>query len=273
MKQTFSYPYPRPKPPIQLVLLGCLLLSGLLALWLAAFHAFQNVAGPTQAFFAATLIEAGLIIEALIVVRYNTWYAYLGAAVSLAVSGTYNYIQASQSSTLTGWPLLSLALGPLTALTFVALAFGAALKQHQSAIAAWETGKAGWRENQITEVKRAAEEDRQYRRHQEELARKRVERAERLSGSDRRQPEDNAHLPEVTGNQPETFGNLPETNGKLPEWLPVRPKNVEHFRQLAAAGLIDPDRITGAMLSPLIGATDRTARNWLNQAKAARNQK
>lgn len=73
-----NYPHPRPTVPVQLYLLAGLAVFGLIALWLAAFHAFLQVASGPQAFFAATLIEAGLIIEALALVkRPKVWYIWI----------------------------------------------------------------------------------------------------------------------------------------------------------------------------------------------------
>jgi hypothetical protein len=208
--------------PVQLYLLAGLVVFGLAALWLAAFHAFLQVASGPQAFFAATLIEAGLIIESLALVkRPQLWYIWLAVSISLAVSGTYNYIQAALAApTFNPWQLGTLALGPLSALTFVSLTLGYELAEYQRRLEKWQTDRAEWiearrqeaeareerekaelaarleriqdkeRERQEAEALRRfqlEQEDRAYRRHQDELARKRQERAER--SQDRPQPE------------------------------------------------------------------------------------
>jgi hypothetical protein len=226
-----SYPHPRPTEPVQLYLLAGLAGFGLLALWLAAFHAFLKVASPPQAFFAATLIEAGLIIEALALVRRpKVWTLWIAVAISLVVSGTYNYIQAASAATgpdgvltLNPWQLLTLALGPLSALAFVSLTLGYELREHQQRVEKWQTDRAAWleqrrldaetyerqkeaelqarlerlqtaeRERQEREAERrfqAEEQERQWQHKQLELAQRRSERQVRLSdkAAQRRQP-------------------------------------------------------------------------------------
>lgn len=141
-----SYPHSRPQMPVQLYLLSGLVVFGLAALWLAAFHAFLQVASGPQAFFAATLIEAGLVIESLALVkRPQLWYIWLAVGISLAVSGTYNYIQAALAAPdFNPWQLGTLALGPLSALAFVSLTLGYELAEYQRRLEAWQTDRAGW---------------------------------------------------------------------------------------------------------------------------------
>ncbi|MBE7553651.1 MAG: hypothetical protein HS126_21495 [Anaerolineales bacterium] len=217
-----NYPHPRPTVPVQLYLLAGLSVFGLAALWLAAFHAFLQVASGPQAFFAATLIEAGLIIEALALIkRPKVWYIWIAVSISLVVSGTYNYIQAASMATgpngeptLNSWQLLTLALGPLSALCFVSLTLGYELREYQARLEKWQIDRATWleqrwqeaearqqqaeaerqaylyslqqaeRERQEREAERrfqAEQEERAWQRHQQELAQRRVERRERLS--------------------------------------------------------------------------------------------
>lgn len=141
-----NYPHSRPQAPVQLYLLSGLVVFGLAALWLAAFHAFLQVASGPQAFFAATLIEAGLVIESLALVkRPQLWYIWLAVAISLAVSGTYNYIQAALAApTFNPWQLGTLALGPLSALAFVSLTLGYELAEHQRRLEKWQMDRADW---------------------------------------------------------------------------------------------------------------------------------
>ncbi|MCL4299495.1 MAG: hypothetical protein KJ077_27415 [Anaerolineae bacterium] len=218
-----SYPHARPQMPVQLYLLSGLVVFGLAALWLAAFHAFLQVASGPQAFFAATLIEAGLVIESLALVkRPQLWYIWLAVAISLAVSGTYNYIQAALAAPgFNPWQLGTLALGPLSALAFVSLTLGYELAEYQRRLEKWQADRADWiearrqeaeareerekaelaarleriqdkeRERQEAESLRRfqlEQEDRTWRRHQEELARKRQERRELAQESAQSQP-------------------------------------------------------------------------------------
>ncbi|MBE7473185.1 MAG: hypothetical protein DPW09_24835 [Anaerolineae bacterium] len=210
------YPHPRPTEPVQLYLLAGLASFGLLALWLAAFHAFLKVASGPQAFFAATLIEAGLIIEALALIkRPHVWYTWVAVGISLMVSGTYNYIQAAAvaGESLNTWMLLTLALGPLAALAFVSLTLGHELREYQNRVETWQTDKAAWLEQRRLEAEayerqqeaerqlrlqrlqeaeferqeREAERryeaeraEREWQHKQQELAQRRLERRERL---------------------------------------------------------------------------------------------
>lgn len=211
-----NYPHSRPQAPVQLYLLSGLVVFGLAALWLAAFHAFLQVASGPQAFFAATLIEAGLIIEALALVkRPKVWYIWIAVSISLVVSGTYNYTQAATvAPSFNFWQLGTLALGPLSALAFVSLTLGYELREYQQRVEKWQTDRAAWleqrrqeaeayerqkeaerqaylyrlqeaeRERQEREAERrfqAEESQREWERRQQELAQRRLERRERLS--------------------------------------------------------------------------------------------
>lgn len=187
------YINPQPRPSGQLIGLGALAVAGLLALWLAAFAAFSNIAAWPQAAAASTLIEAGLIIEALAWMRWRSYFALTGLIASLVVSGTYNYIQATQAAPEFTWvPLFALALGPLVALATVALALGDALARHQLSIDDWEAERAVWLAGKQTEFdaestrqrerrEQIEDEDRLYRRKQNELTQKRAEKRERLA--------------------------------------------------------------------------------------------
>lgn len=122
-------------------LLAVLALVGLAALFLAADHAFGQVMPWYQAMFAALLIEAGMVSEAVALARGRNWLAAAGMGISLVVSGTYNYIQVAavgQSLGLAGWPLFALALGPLFALSFLALAIGQELRMYEALLADWQ---------------------------------------------------------------------------------------------------------------------------------------
>lgn len=284
-----TYPHPRPRPPAQIWLLALLCGFGLIALWLAAYAAFQQIAGPGQAFFAASLIEAGLIIEALAVMRFGNAWAKIGLLASFIVSGTYNYIQANVAVAaeagikLSTWPLLTLSLGPLVALASVSLALGDTLSRHQVAVERWETDRAKWlekreaeaaeRQRQIDEQRAAwqrqqaekqaawerqqAEEQAAWDRQETERSRKRAERAEKERQKAADRPE----------NQPEENGSRPAASGNLPAGLPVVPRDRDHFRQLVASGQIDPEQITGSQLAEACSISPRAGRDWLAEVK------
>lgn len=165
-----NYPIAKPAIPAALMLLFVLIVLGLAALGIAAYTAFLQVAPWYQAVFAAILIEAGLVVEAIAIVRRN-WYAVPGAVISLVVSITYNYIQAQQNGKVhgltDGWQLFTLALGPLAALFFAALTAGFELRRYEERVADWDTARNVWTLDQ--EQKQAAQvlED---QKHEEEQA-------------------------------------------------------------------------------------------------------
>lgn len=144
------YPYSRPLLTIQIFLLGLIVISGLIALFFAAFHAFKLVAEPTQAFFAALVIEAGLIAECLAIINKPRSVApWLGLVISYIVSGTYNYTQAAfAGQDLGGWELGALAFGPLSALAVVSLTFGNELRSYQEQVTGWSHARANWVEEE-----------------------------------------------------------------------------------------------------------------------------
>jgi biotin operon repressor len=149
-----NYSIQKPRPSVALYLLSILVLAGLVALFLAADYAFRQIMeSRLQAIFAAVLIEAGMIVEAIAVMRSKkNWPALVGLFVSLLVSGTYNYIQAEHAGKLVGiegsWQLLTLALGPLSALTFLAMAVGRELGDFERRLEAWHISRQKWLEDQ-----------------------------------------------------------------------------------------------------------------------------
>lgn len=141
-----QYSYSKPGLTPQVFILGLIVVSGLIALFFAAFHAFRLVAEPWQAFFAALVIEAGLIAECLAIInKPRTVAPWLGLLVSYTVSGTYNYTQAANAGQgLGSWELWALAFGPLSALAVVSLSFGNELRDHQERVATWRQTRAMW---------------------------------------------------------------------------------------------------------------------------------
>lgn len=189
-----GYSIPRPRLPVSLALISLLLVAGLVALFMAAYYAFSLVAhSPAQAFFAAVMIEAGMVIEAVVLVRAwgqrSSWLALGGMAVSVVVSGTYNYIQARQVGALNGitggWELLTLALGPLLALAFMAANAGRELRAYEQQVAGWLADRQAWHDR-ITEQARLDTVAIEQARLQAELERERLRlEAERLAEVER----------------------------------------------------------------------------------------
>lgn len=174
----------KPRMPWIIHLLIVLVVFGLAALGQAAYAAFLQVAFLSQALPSAVLIEAGMILESVALIRRN-WIAVPGLFVSLLVSGTYNYIQAQQHGALASPPLTDsfqlamLAIGPLSALFFAALTLGFEISRHEQRVAAWEAHQA-----QAMADRKAREEsfaDRMERQRQEaNAAHEAAERAERV---------------------------------------------------------------------------------------------
>lgn len=153
-KDTFTIP--RPQAGITVHLMAVLVAVGLAALFVAAYTAFDKVMPSVQAVFAATLIEAALIIEALALIRGRNKLALVGLIVSLSVSGIYNYIQVTAEAAaegLTGWPLLiALSLGPLAALVSLSLALGDELRKHEMTVTEWQEKRQAHVQNEVNRL-------------------------------------------------------------------------------------------------------------------------
>jgi len=143
-----TYTIPKPQPSLTLYLFFFLVGIGLIALFLAALFAFSKIMPPYQAFFAAALIEISAVLEALAFIRQKNIPALVGLILSVLVSGTYNYIQAEvagrQVGIEDGWQLLTLALGPLSALVFTAMQTGRLLREYEDKVEAWEIKRQRW---------------------------------------------------------------------------------------------------------------------------------
>jgi hypothetical protein len=144
MKYTIS----RPTLNISTYLLGIVVVVGLVCLYIAARYAFGQVMIPEQATMAAMLIEVGTIAEAIAVVRGKAKWGILALIISFAVSITYNYIQVQiagrEAGIVSWWQLFTMAVGPLSVLTFTALQVGTALRDHDEAVAQWEQDYQDW---------------------------------------------------------------------------------------------------------------------------------
>ena len=210
-----DYPISKPRPSASFWLLSVLVLVGLVALFLAADFAFSRIMhNHWQAAFAAGLIEAGMIVEAIAVMRsQKNWPALIGLVISLVVSGTYNYIQAEQAGLAAGitnpWQLLTLALGPLSALAFLAMAVGRELGEHEKRLATWQVKRQEWLE--AWEARRHAQEiEAEKMRLNAEL--KKEKELARLELRERRRLQP-AQLPEIAKDSEATSGNLPKLRG------------------------------------------------------------
>lgn len=184
-----DYTIPKPKLSPVVYLLGGVILIGLAALFIAARFAFTQIGhGAAQSTFAALLIEFGMIVDAIVVMRSanpkKLWPALIGLGISLLVSGTYNYIQAqiggAQRGITAGWQLTALALGPLSALTFLSLTVGGELRDHEAQVAQWEQERQRWLDDRAAQITadNEAHEARLRQEQEEREARARREQAE-----------------------------------------------------------------------------------------------
>jgi hypothetical protein len=235
-----QYPYTKPKRELQIYLLSGLIFIGLIALGLAAFNAFHQIAGVPQALAAALLIEVGLVIESMTLIKHpKSIFPWGALLVAYTVSGTYNYTQAQKAgASLNEWQLITLSLGPLSALAFISLTLGNELREYDRQAMEWEEKRAEWAEGERRRLENKAEMAERRKERQEEKYRQRQEQSE----------------------------NLPESSGNLPPWLPVMPRNLTHFKNMIDSGeIILPPGLTGADLQQIISSigTDRTGRNWL----------
>lgn len=247
------YPYPKPRLTTQILLLGLIVVSGLIALFFAAFHAFKLVAEPTQAFFAALVIEAGLIAECLAIINKPRSVApWLGLVISYIVSGTYNYTQAAKAGEgLGGWELGALAFGPLSALAVVSLAFGNELRSHQERVEDWSKARADWVEN---EYKRIGQE-----RQQRELDRlKLTQEQERI-----KLESEQKHAEKMARIEAKKAANLPRKN--------TAEKRISKAdkREISLNILREFPTISGAQLGRQLNASERTGQNILNELERA----
>lgn len=183
-----QYPFSKPGLTLQILILGLIVAAGLIALFFAAYHAFRLVAEPWQAFFAALVIEAGLIAECLAIInKPRTVAPWLGLTVSYIVSGTYNYTQAANAGQgLGSWELWALAFGPLSALAVVSLSFGNELRDYQERITTWLQTRAMWVNSERQRLENLAIEQKQKRL---ELEAKHTEKMARIEASKNRPKE------------------------------------------------------------------------------------
>jgi hypothetical protein len=158
-----------PSPSRVLYALFVALVATTISLFWSALSAFGLVMEPGHAFFAAAAIELSGVVEALALVRAKTWRATAlplsGVLITLIVSGTYNYVQVAQAGAKSDithpWVLTCFALGPLFALTFLALTTGRLLHEHETAVAEWYIARQKRQDEQAAaEATREAEAQR-----------------------------------------------------------------------------------------------------------------
>lgn len=182
-----DYSIPKPTPPAAAYILGGMVGIGLVGLGIAAYSAFEYIGRPLQAAAFALIIEAGMISEAMALVRKNK-LAWPGLIVSLLVSGLYNYTQAQRAGlqltpALTDpLQLAALSIGPLSAVLFLALATGHELAEHEKRVQAWAIERQAWQDAQAEKATKR-EERREARAARVEASRQRIEAAAALPGT------------------------------------------------------------------------------------------
>jgi hypothetical protein len=245
MTDRLDFPTPPPKPGPVLWLMGAVLLCGFAYLFQAAYHAFDQIMAPAQAVFGAALIEAGMVMAAVSYARRAHWLALAEVVLSLVISGTYNYIQAERAGQIAGiadqWQLLSLALGPLAALAFLALLTGRTIRDLEKRRSEWEDERQAWTEKQMA-LERAREARSEKKQRELEL--------------------EKAKLKIPIGNVPASFrsnGKLPADRPEIFRGLPAAPRwdEVNAEQRAALAG-----KSGNEVWEIFPGISERTARNW-----------
>lgn len=267
-----SFAIEKPTPPVTIWLLSIVIVIGLLALGIAAYFAFIQVMPWYQALFSAFLIEVGAIVEAITLIRGNNWIAAAGLLGSLIVSGTYNFIQASTAGAAHGltdwWQLITLAIGPLSSLTFLAMSLGREIRGHEKAMTGWQKQRQAWITAQQEERRKAEERIAEEKRLSEERARKDADEQaaasrmlelekEKLRLETEKQMELAKFRAQLRAESRKDTDPDPETFRKVSDWrsLPVEDKKI----------------IAGMDTSQIMqnyGVSDRTARNWRTKANA-----
>lgn len=220
------YPVPEPQNPAALYILSMILVIGLIALFIAAVFAFEKTQPLIQAIFSAMLIEAGAIGEAFAIIKRRNRIAIAGLAVSIIVSGTYNYIQSKYIGETHGltdpWQLWTLSLGPLAALVFLALSTGHELNEHEQDREKWQTARTEHQRTQTAQNAAALAQwqtarqtwiETQTAAHAAALAQWQANRQTWIENEIHRQERREDKRRKLTGNLPETYRPiLPETS-------------------------------------------------------------
>jgi hypothetical protein len=259
-----QYPFSRPGLTLQIFILGLIVVSGLIALFFAAFHAFRLVAEPTQAFFAALVIEAGLIAECLAIINKPRSVApWLGLVISYVVSGTYNYTQAAKAGEgLGGWELGALAFGPLSALAVVSLAFGNELRSYQERVEDWSKTRAGWVEGEWRRLETLATE-----REQKRLE---VEAQQKQAQLELQAKQKQAQL-EAEQKHAEKMARIEAKKDKKVTRNKPTKKRISKIekREISISIIRENPLISGAELGRQLGSSERTGQTILNELTEA----
>lgn len=203
-----EYSIPKPQLPAAAWALAGLLAFGLIGLGTAAYNAFLLIGHWWQALAFALVIEAGAIVEALALVRGNK-YAIPALAIGLPVSISYNWTQAEQAAAvlavpLPAWQVAALAIGPLSAVFFIALALGRELQNLDKARAQWAADRQKWQDDRETKENRRLER-KEARLERQERARERQELAAVIPGT-------------FQGTGANVPANVPPVKGTYPEY-------------------------------------------------------
>lgn len=180
-----EYSIPRPAYPMTARALTLVLVIGLIGLGLVAFEVFSLIDGPVVAGAFALVIELGAISEAISILKKNR-PAWVGLTISLLVSGLYNFTRAAQANELLATQLsevelIALSIGPLSAVLFIALSLGHALKEYEQNVEAWERARQAWADDKAKAAAQA-EQDKEAaaRAHALELAKIQAEQATKV---------------------------------------------------------------------------------------------
>jgi hypothetical protein len=173
-----DYSIPKPTLSPAAWALGGAVIIGLIGLGAVAFHVFSMVDPWPVALAFAAVIEAGAAVECLSILRGNRW-AVAGAVISLAVSGSYNVTRITRAGLdLPIAEAAALAIGPLSAVLFLALSLAHELHQHEAAVKGWQEARQAWQDDQArTAALRQAEAEERSRQAEAE----RLERENRAA--------------------------------------------------------------------------------------------
>jgi hypothetical protein len=148
-----DYTIPKPSHPKLLWVYGSVVCIGLLTLFVSAHSAFSQVMSEEQAWLAAIVVEAGMIVEAYSAINSHNRFAIVALIFSLGISLTYNYIQAERIGVTRGIDnqvmISVLAIGPILAIVTLSFAFGGEYRKYAQRVAQWELDRHNWLNEEI----------------------------------------------------------------------------------------------------------------------------
>lgn len=220
---------------------------GVVALGLAAYSAFAVVNNPIEAGFKALLIEISAIAEALALARAKRRRDYIvpvfGMLIAVVVSGTYNYTQAASSTggkALSTWELYALAIGPLAAVTMLALGLSKTIRDHDAALGQWHTDRQTWYAAELDKF--TAQED-ERRKTEDDRRRTEAAAAEAAATAER------LRLEQIARDERATAAQLRIENKRM--------KQTFEIEKLKLSG-----QSTGQNASPVNGPVNPTEQAW-----------